>query len=175
MADLKGASDSGSCSYCKSNVVLSGHKCMKCVECESVFHASCSKRLKGLKIVDHEKNLIVCCSGGEESTSDAGEDFIADYSDPKEVEIGYLKVLLAEKDARIVDVMKVNLLLEQKVAVLENGQRTQSHLSQEQKTNVNKTFTEVLKRNKKDNLQSSDSDNNLIRKVNKQPSAVNIN
>lgn len=118
MAGGRSGSETGVCKYCSQNVVINGAKCVRCVECSSVYHSACSERLKTRKVVDPEKNLIECCTGVDVPTA---EDKLSDVEEVKEyrLEVKYLRALLAEKDARIEDLIKINSLLEHKIGYME--------------------------------------------------------
>lgn len=102
------------CGYCSKNVDFKSPKCVKCVNCEAFYHMSCSQRVKNVKTVENQPNSIVCCSveqGPKELTPTGNSCSMASYH---QMENQYLKALIAEKDARILELITLNKLLQEK-------------------------------------------------------------
>lgn len=179
MAGNEDCSESSVCKYCSKKVAAGGNKCVSCVECSSVFHSSCSQRIKGAKIIDSQKNLILCCSDGNKSASESAnsmkDENIIDCCNS--IEVKYLRHLLTEKDARIRDLMKINSLLEQKIILIETAQRaTDKQLIGKQKSKNDSEFTSETVQIKKvveSDKNISKKDDNLKKYVNKQKSKMN--
>ncbi|KAK9882552.1 hypothetical protein WA026_021900 [Henosepilachna vigintioctopunctata] len=104
------------CKYCKKSIGINNPKNAKCVNCESLYHASCALRVKTLIMVNEQENSVKCCSSENTNVS------VVDMKDlPEEslrIEIAYLKMLLIEKDARINELIKINQLLEENKALV---------------------------------------------------------
>lgn len=103
------------CKYCSKGVDLKGSKFLKCRDCESIFHYSCSQRVKSIKVVDPQNYLIVCCEVKDADNKKAMTNSAAKEVDIYRMEISYLKTVLSEKDARISELIKINSLLEEKL------------------------------------------------------------
>lgn len=177
MAGGKGCSETGVCKYCNQNVVINGPKCVKCVECESVYHSACSERIKNLKVIDVQKKLIECCSEVEVPSDVNGLDDVV--VDDSAVEIKYLKALLAEKDARIADLTKINNLLEQKIGYLERDfkctaeKQSRDNKRSDKDKNVQAGLPRANKTSVNKDKQMNERADNLEKIVNKQKHLMN--
>lgn len=118
MADTGESCEVELCKGCSKNVSINGSKCVKCVNCGSYYHSSCSQRIKGVTVDNAQKNLILCCSGTGGGSVPTPEP-VSSVGEVHKVENLYLKSLLREKEERIVDLLKVNKLLEYKISKLE--------------------------------------------------------
>lgn len=114
------------CKYCSGNVDTKGTKFLKCRDCESVYHYSCSKRVKNIKVVDIQNYLMVCCEmkdpDDKKTSSGAGGE-----TEIYKLEISYLKSLINEKDARISELIKINCLLEEKLKLANISKGLEEH------------------------------------------------
>lgn len=185
MAGSEGKSESApnkngnKCGICPSNVSKSG---LVCKICKTNYHTSCGERKK------------VCCSATLVSLEDGGVSGLkvssqsyppspnsaSDMCEYYKLEVGFLKSLLSEKENRILDLLKINNLLEEKVKIMENTKSRNNSISLEQKTNTDKTgrlFSDATKniidkeskqtKSKMSNLGSKKSDQNDRGTVNK--------
>ncbi|KAK9873306.1 hypothetical protein WA026_021798, partial [Henosepilachna vigintioctopunctata] len=97
------------CKYCRKSVEVSNPKNAKCVNCESLFHPSCALRVKTLIIVNEQENSVKFC---EKEIPDKSE-----MMEVLKVEILYVEMLQEEKNSRINELIKINELLEYKIAL----------------------------------------------------------
>ncbi|KAK9880863.1 hypothetical protein WA026_013189 [Henosepilachna vigintioctopunctata] len=122
------------CKYCKKSIGINNPKNAKCVNCESLYHASCALRVKTLIMVNEQENSVKCCNSENTNVS------VVDMKDlPEEslrIEITYLKMLLIEKNARINELIKINQLLEENNALVNGSRKKQPPVSDNSYKNI---------------------------------------
>lgn len=105
------------CKYCSKGVDSSNPKNWKCAKCGSLFHHACAQRVKSLKVVSDQENLVQCCDSEIAGKFNVVPHDSNKAEDEGRTEIMYLKMLLQEKDARIQELCKLNQLLEEKISL----------------------------------------------------------
>ncbi|CAH1183925.1 unnamed protein product [Phaedon cochleariae] len=115
-ADIRSDTNDMQCKKCKSKVV----NFVKCVNCDSCFHASCAKNMKCLII---DKNFVKCCEKQDEKTNleDDAEsaffDAIDNISCNNKIDIGIFKYVIKQKDLIIAELNDKIKILKEHLAV----------------------------------------------------------
>lgn len=178
MAGSRSNTETGVCKYCNQNVVLNGAKCVRCVKCEAVYHSACSERIKTRKTIDPVKNLIECCLEVDSLPIEDKSSGEREFSDCK-LEVKYLRALLAEKDARIENLIKINSLLEHKIEYMEkiNNHSTDKQIPDNEKTpkgkNIQPELPKKYKISANTDKQPIDKTENVKKMANKQRQLMN--
>ncbi|CAG9769803.1 unnamed protein product [Ceutorhynchus assimilis] len=93
------------CKYCRSNVAQSAYKCEGCSE---NYHSSCALRIKGLRVVNGSKNLVLCPS-------------CADYPNPTtDEEITKKNAEIAKLNQKVSDLQAKNDNMQEEFSWLRN-------------------------------------------------------
>lgn len=137
------------CGFCPSNVIKSG---VVCKICKTSYHASCGRKVKSCcdaNLVNSEGGELINDGSKVSSQSyPSSPNSAVDLCEYYKLEVGLLKSLLKEKENRIVDLLKINNLLEEKIEFMENAGVTDSSKLPKQKINAdnrNKSFSDVAK------------------------------
>lgn len=173
--------DGNKCGFCPSKVSKSG---VICKICKTNYHNSCGKKVKvccSVNLVNFEDGDESSVSGLKVSSHSYPPSLnsVADTCEYHRMEVGLLRSLLVEKDNRILDLLKINQLLEERIKNTENIKGNKNSKLLEQKMSTDKgsrTFLDATKtiidkedkQTKSDNLINKKNDQNNKGYVNKQ-------
>lgn len=111
-----------SCKRCNKNV-LNGPKC---INCESVFHASCAK--KSNYVTMHEDDILECCTSNTDDNGDQIDELflncIDNTNDDKVLNIHTFKYILKQKDIIIYELRERIKFLYEHINILKQCEIT---------------------------------------------------
>lgn len=112
---------SNKCGFCPSNVAKPG---VTCKVCNTSYHASCVKRARsccGSNLIEMKEGSETASGGFKTYTQSCSSSpsITFEMCEYYKMEISYLRSLLEEKENRIKDLIKINVLQEEKIKNIE--------------------------------------------------------